>query len=182
MKNASLPASALCSLAFRWLALVLLAAFGVSAQAQDLGERLSIPGEGFSFRVPDGWKITRDEKAKSLTAEGTEDMAIYGQEVAFSGPLSELIKDSLTALDKHFVDFKKLDTEDFQTKSGMKGKLITFEHRTTKDGPKVRQMLFFFEGRQGHKIFITCGFRADADNRANRARYEDVAQSIRLKE
>lgn len=172
------PLTRLTSSSRSLLLLALLFAFNISARSQALGERQTIPGGAFTVRFPDGWKVEELAEKKALHAVGTKDRAMQARDIEFSGSVQELKDHSMEALKKNFEGFKLLDSEPFKTKSGLAGILVQFE--AVKQGTKIRQMMFFLEGRPGHKAFITCGFLANADSKENRNLYEEVASSIRL--
>ena len=78
---------------------------------------------------------------------------------SFRGSLSDYVAKNLQALGKLFKDFKKLSESEFKTDSGLKGtKLIT---QADQQGRSLRQTFFFFEGKPGKKLVITCSALAD---------------------
>lgn len=171
--------SILCS-GLRALALGLFFVAASHGFAQALGERATVPGDAYTVRPPDGWKIEKNTEKKSLHATSTDGSGfnLQARDIEYPGTVKALIDVSMEGVKEMNPSTKVLDSEPFKTKSGLEGTLVHIE--LTVSGVEVRQMLFFLNGKAGHKIFFCCGFPKDADSKKTRAFYEEVASTIRL--
>jgi hypothetical protein len=150
--------------ALRFLLLAATVALGLTAAAQELALREMLPGRGFSIQVPEGFDATKNTEKGSLSCTRPSDRATFeAREVEFDGELSVLAKAASDAMEKQLADYKLIEQKPFTLKSGLKGLKLYLEMRPSKGGPIVRQMLYFFDGRPGHKGFVTCGALAKDD-------------------
>lgn len=148
----------------RLLVLTAAVACSLTAAAQELAKREQVPGLGFSLQVPEGFKATKDEEKGALSCTRERDRATFeAREVEYDGELTTLAKAASDAMKRDLVDYKLLKQTEFSLKSGLSGLKLHLEMRPAKDGPVVRQMLYFFEGRAGYKCFVTCGAMAKDD-------------------
>ncbi len=143
----------------RILALVFtVALLGMTVEAQELALREMLPSRGFSIQVPEGFDVTKNTKKGSLSCSRPSDRAtLEAREVEFDGKLSVLVDASVKSMKEQLEGFKVLEQKPFALKSGLKGLKLYLEMRGANDGPIVRQVIYFFDGRPGHKGFVTCG-------------------------
>ena len=174
----SLPGHRIGLLAHLWMTVfaTFLLGSSVSLHAQQLGERQTVPGGGFSLRTPEGWVVKKDESGHLLTATESKGTNLQARDLPTDLPIASIIDVSMKAM------AEQLDTDAFKTKSGLIGTEIFIELRRTDDEILVRQMIFFFEGRPGHKIFVACGVAADQENKAIQSLFEEVVSTVRIEE
>ena len=166
----------------RRLALAIFFCCSLCVRAQELGERQTAPGGGFSIRLPNGWKVTTIEQDGALQAQGPNgNMKLKAQEVSWSGSLSDFVNQLDQDMRNRNPSFKILDTNPFQTESGMKGTEVFSEMRAP-GNPLMREMIFFFDGRPGYMVYVVCVVLGRRDNKAVHSLYEDVVTSLRLGE
>jgi hypothetical protein len=164
--------------ALRLLLLSAALAVGLTAGAQDLALRETLPGRGFSLQVPEGFNSTKNVEKGSLSCTRPSDRATFeAREVEFDGELALLAKAASDAMEKQLTDFKLLEQKPFDLKSGLKGLKLYLEMRPAKDGPIIRQVLYFFDSRPGHKGFVTCGALAKDDPKLH-ALWDKVLGSV----
>lgn len=142
----------------RLFILAITAVSTLTAGAQELAKREVLPGRGFSLQLPEGFNATTNEEKGSLSATRERDHATFeAREVEFKGDLELLAKAATDAMSTALADFRLLKQASFELKSGLKGLKLYLEMRPSKGGPIVRQVLYFFDSRKGHKGFVTCG-------------------------
>ncbi len=143
-----------------------------------LGAREAAPRGAFSIQAPAGWTIEKDEQKVSIRARESSGLALEAREVAYPGSAQSLADASMEGLANTYPDFKKISTDPFSTASGLKGVEFVFEHRLKAGGPMIRQVIFFMDGRPGHKVFATCGILAERFTPEVHELYRRVAGSI----
>jgi hypothetical protein len=127
-----------------------------------LGQFYTYTQAGLSLQPPKDWI---EKKISGLTyaafvSDATE-MPVANLiliDDAYSGSLNEYIEINLKSIAKAFKDFQRINQSEFKTNSGMTGVAIATESEQL--GKKVRQILYFFTGRDSKKFVFTCSFVA----------------------
>jgi len=145
------------------LAVLVLWCFSSTSLAQADAERYAAPDGMFSFSSPNGW-VWREipgRKYKVAFGELVGDFApnINVVDEAFSGTLDAYVDGSLKILPVGYEklgykNFKVLSRGVFTTTSGQAGVRIVFESEI--NGRALRQTQFFFDGKDGRKLVVTC--------------------------
>jgi hypothetical protein len=127
-----------------------------------LGQAYTFDRAGLSLQPPKDW-ISKQLLGLNYTAfvsDATEmpTASITLIEDAYPGALTEYIETNLKAIAKAFKQFKRLNQSEFKTNSGIVGVAIASESEQL--GQPVRQIFYFFTGKDGKKLVFTCSFAA----------------------
>lgn len=130
--------------------------------AAGVGKRHVESAGGFSYCPPEGWEVREfpGMKYKLSIGQAVDGFAanINVVDEAHTGSLKDYVKANVHTLSKVFQGFKNLGQTDFKTDSGRKGfKLVT---ESEQQGKRLRQSFFFFEGKDGKKLVVTCSAAA----------------------
>lgn len=77
---------------------------------------------------------------------------------AYSGNLNEYIEINFKSIARAFKGFQRINQSEFKTNSGLTGVAIATESEQL--GKRVRQVLYFFTGKDSKKFVFTCTFLA----------------------
>ncbi len=164
--------------------------FAISATAANTliaGEPYTVPSSaltdaarqnlvgGFTYHLPPGWSQKNLPGAQFKAAFGREEDGNPGnisfQVAAFSGSLGEfqatMLKEMPSVFSKMGIsDSRVVNQSAFETSSKLVGLQAVVEAERL-DGKTARQLLYFFERKDGQKILVTCsvvdeGTRYDA--------------------
>ena len=180
----SFPSSIRFAQLIQNLALAIFLCCCLCVRAQELGDRQTAPGGGFSIQLPNGWTVTKNDQTAALIGEPRKhDMKVIAREIFSTGLLADVVSQVMEDSSKRYSDFKVFQTDTFQTNSGMKGTEVFVELRGEKTGdPLTRQILFFFDGRPGYKVFVVCSALATGVNKTVQNLFEEVINSLRLEQ
>jgi hypothetical protein len=155
-----------------------IAAFSITAEAQELGIREWVPSRGFSLQVPEGFTVQKKPEIGSIEATHLSDSAtITAQETESEGDLSELAKVMIDAMEKQLLDYKLFEQKTFTMKSGIGGIKLYLQMRPSEDAPISRRVIYLFDCRPGHAGIIACGSVAKDDFKFD-SLWEKVVNSV----
>ncbi|HXT42225.1 MAG TPA: hypothetical protein VN887_19615 [Candidatus Angelobacter sp.] len=126
--------------------------------AAGTGERHVEPVGGFSYCPPKDWAVKEVPGMKYKIAFGPAAGGFASNinvvDESFSGPLSDYVKANVQVLTKMFKGLKNLGQTDFKTDSGLNGVRLIIQ--SEQQAHLLRQTLFFFDGKGGRKLVVTC--------------------------
>ena len=142
--------------------LVLLIFTVSAAHSAETGTRHVESAGGYSYSPPKNWEMKEMPGLKFRVAIGPVSEAFAANitvvDEAATLELKDYVKGNVDVLTKVFQGFKNLGQSEFKTDSGLKGhKLIT---ESDQQGNRLRQTFFFFDGKDGKKLVITCSAKA----------------------
>jgi hypothetical protein len=135
---------------------------------------------GFTYRLPTGWSQKTFPGAQFKTAFGREEDGnpanITFQLAAFSGSLGEfqatILKEMPSVFSKMGISNSRVVNQSaFETSSKLVGLQAVVEVERL-DGKTVRELLYFFERKDGQKILVTCSAADEG------TRYDAIFDSI----
>jgi hypothetical protein len=135
---------------------------------------------GFTYRLPTGWSQKTLPGAQFKTAFGREEDGdpanITFQVAAFSGNLGEfqatLLKEMPSVFSRMGISNSRVVNQSaFETSSKLVGLQAVVEAERL-DRKTVRQLLYFFERKDGQKILVTCSVADEG------TRYDAIFDSI----
>jgi hypothetical protein len=143
-----------------FLALLLLS--GKSFPQTDPSRYIAADGM-FSFSIPSGW-ILREIPGRKYKAAFGQPIQGFAPNInvvdeAFSGPLNVYVDENLKVLGPAYEtlgyrNFKVLSREVFTTSSRESGVRVVTQCEV--NGKGMRQTFYFFDGKDGRKLVVTC--------------------------
>lgn len=130
----------------------------LASGAAETGKRHVESAGGFSFCPPKDWAMKELPGMKYQLVIGTaidgfaSNIAIVDE--SSDQPLKDYVKASAEMIAKVFQGFKNLGQSEFKTESGLKGFRLTTE--AEQQGKRLRQIFYFFDGKAGKKLVVTC--------------------------
>jgi hypothetical protein len=127
-----------------------------------LGQVYTYARTGLSLQPPKDWieknipGLSYPAFASDATEMPTASLTLIDE--VYSGSLNEYIETNLKSIARAFKGFQRLNQAEFKTNSGMTGVAIATE--SEQFGKQVRQILYFFTGKDGKKLVFTCSFLA----------------------
>ncbi|MDE1172011.1 MAG: hypothetical protein PW734_12530 [Verrucomicrobium sp.] len=147
-----------------------------SAQAQVVAN----PNVGFAYTAPPGWSIRQLPGISNPVALGPVadkfSPNINVVDEAFAGSLEEYVAKNKQAFKQTFPDASGWKESSFSNDSGLKG--VKAAVRDTQENRKLRQIFYFFSGKQGRMIVVTCTALVDDD--ASLALFDKVLQTFQV--
>jgi hypothetical protein len=131
--------------------------------AQDACKRHLEPSGAFSFCPPDGWSLMEKEGYKYKILHGPRGQVftpnINIRDEANGAPLADYVsasvKEILTNYEKiGATSVKLLEQSNFATTKRTAG--IRNAFRTEYKGLMIRTLQYYFNGKDGHKLIVTC--------------------------
>jgi len=135
---------------------------------QEVGERHFEQDGGFSYCPPAGWLVREmpGKKYKVAFDRPTKGFApnIYIVDEAFAGTLDEYVRGNIQSMPGIYEangvkDYKLLSQAEFITASKKRGARMMIQAEI--NGRLLRQTFYFFDGKEGRKIILTCSVLAD---------------------
>lgn len=125
-----------------------------------LGPQYTYTRSGISIQPPKDWirkEISGlDFVAFVSDATNMPSASITLIEEASPSPMDEYIKINIGAIAQAFEQFKEIGRSEFKTNSGIVGVAIALDSEQL--GRKLRQVFYFFPGKDDKKIVFTCSF------------------------
>ena len=120
------------------------------------------PGGGFSYCIPEGWKLNEKQGEKykfAYTSGDTFSPNLNIKEDVNTSPLTDYV----AASNKYILDnyqktgatsMKLVAQDDFVTTSGLKS--IRMSYRAEFKGLILRVLQYYFSGKAGQRLIVTC--------------------------
>ncbi len=145
---------------------LLFAAFSffvaVFAAHAEVGDRHVEPAGSYALRAPKGWQFREFPGLKyqiAFTAARGFSPNINVVDEAYGGSLKSYVDENTKTLKQIFAGFTLIKRAPFATASGMKGeKMVTVSQQ---QNSRLRQLFYFFAGRNGKYFVVTCSNLAD---------------------
>lgn len=112
---------------------------------------------GFSYSIPSEWTLSKMDGMDYQIARDKISNGFYAninvlqEKNNFS--FAEYIKQNILQLKEYIADYQEINTEDFVTDTGIKGKKHTCSDK--QGGKSLYQSFYFFEKKDKTKIIIT---------------------------
>ena len=155
--------------------------FTLVSKAAETGTRHVESAGGFSFCPPKAWVMREFPgiKYQLATGQASDGFASNINVVDESSdmPLKDYVKATVTTLAKVLKGFKHLGQTEFKTQSGLKGHRLVVE--AEQQGKQVRQVFFFFDGKAGKKLVVTCTALASQNAKLDQV-FEDSMKTFAL--
>ena len=152
---------------------------GADTPTAALGTRHSETNGGFSICPPAGWTLKEypHMKFQAIVGPTARDFApnVNIVDESSSGTLRAYVSANVELLGRAFQSFKNLGQTEFKTASGWRGFRLTTE--SDQGGRRLRQIFYFFDGKDGKKLVFTCSAIA-ADGIVNDAMFDACLTSL----
>ena len=154
--------------------------------AQNECKRNVEPTGGFSFCMPDGWMVTEKEGEKFKFVYGPTGDSFRPNINIKDDVNTSLLTDYTAASVKYVLahyqeigatGMKVIAQDDFITTTGMHGIKVTY--RTDYKGIVIRTIQYFFDGKAGQKLIVTCTL-LDADSSTLDPIFERTLKTFQL--
>ncbi len=126
-----------------------------------LGQAHTYAKTGLSLQPPKDWVKKDIPGLSSAFVSDATEMPVASLTLiddTYAGSLSEYIEIELKSIARAFKGFQRINQSEFKTNSGMTGVAIATESEQL--GKQVRQILYFFTGKDSKKFVFTCTFLA----------------------
>jgi hypothetical protein len=125
-----------------------------------LGSQYTYAKSGISIQPPKDWikkEISGlDYVAFVSDATNPPSATITLIEESSPSPMDEYVKTNIAAISQAFEQFKEIGRSEFKTNSGIVGVAIALDSEQL--GRKLRQVFYFFPGKDDKKLVFTCSF------------------------
>jgi len=134
----------------------------VFAAHAEVGDRHVEQAGGYALRAPEGWQFREFPGLKyqvAFTPVRGFSPNINVVDEAYGGPLKSYVDENTKTLKQLFVGFTLVKRVPFVTARGVKGeKMVTVSQQ---QNARLRQVFYFFAGRNGKYFVVTCSNLAD---------------------